>query len=129
MLLQRRKKTLSLLTLLSFILMALLIFNLIGCTNVEIKDQEWFGSLGPLGAVSMHTLTNESDVLAYSDWVAKWDNATDPMICISSTGFAELKKEQELLCMYSNDCTYEVRQQIDAFYSKVTNTMKQGLVP
>lgn len=71
------------------------------CSTIQVPDTVWYGSLGVTGAVGFHTLTAGEQRLSFKDWIAKWDNLSDPegpMICTHTASFAKLKSAFEKLC-------------------------------
>lgn len=102
----------------SFIPMAL---PLLSCTTDKIKDSEWTGSRGPLGAVSFHFLTSEKHVLAPAEWLAKWNDLKHPMVCTTTDTFADIKALWEN-CVTKGQCEFvppEQQQKAGQFFSNV----------
>lgn len=89
--------------------MALLLSS---CAQVPIKDQEWFGDEGSLGAHAFHTLTNDERQVSKDEW----DNLRFGMVCSKAESLADTKAVIEKLCSEANNCTYEVQQAITAFF-------------
>lgn len=92
--------------------MALLLSS---CGTVVIKDQEDCGDMGSLGATCFHTLSSETRDIPK----AQWDDERFGMVCTKASNIADTKAAIEKLCSVSNDCTYEVKQRIDAFYNHI----------
>lgn len=80
---------------------------LVNCGTVEIKDSEWVGSLGAVGGVSYHTLTDETHDLSHDEIIAKWNDLSKPQVMTSVDTLTEWKSDIEKLCSNSGQCTYE----------------------
>ena len=80
-------------------------------TPVEIRDSEWYGSRGFLGADAFHTLTTDSQELSYPEWLAKWNDLDHPIVCTSSDTFADWKNVIEKLCSAKGRCKYMTPEQ------------------
>lgn len=85
----------------SFIWTALLLLMLNGCA-VQIKNERWYGDLGPRGAIYFETLSNATGSVSK----AEWDAMRVGMACTTTDTLAEIKKEIEELCS-STACDYE----------------------
>lgn len=95
-----------------FITMAALILS--GC-SVNIRDHEICGDMGASGAACFHTLTSDSRELDK----ATWDTYRVGKLCEDADAFADWKAAMEKLCSQTGDCTYEQKQQMDIFFSRV----------
>jgi hypothetical protein len=62
-------------------------------------------SEGPSGAVQFHEFSSASAQINYEDWLIIWNDLDNPMIAMSSSDFAQGKKEIEDACAYLNNCT------------------------
>lgn len=72
-----------------------------GCA-VQIKNERWYGDLGPKGAVWFETLSDKSGQIDKE----AWDQIRVGMACTATDTLAEIKKEIEELCS-STACNYE----------------------
>lgn len=105
----------------ALIILGTVLLGLGGCAQVQIKDSEWYGSLGILGAAGFHTLTNDTERLNIQQWAVKWDDLQHPLVCTSVDTLADWKGDIEKLCSFnSNECTYQVQQAVNAFYAKIS---------
>jgi len=91
------------------------LFITTSCGDVNIKDEVWYADKGLLGAVELHTLTNDMKDIPKLDW----DNMRFGMLCTSTDTFAEIKSELETLCSYGDDCTYDTQQKVQAIANKI----------
>lgn len=74
---------------------------------VSIKNERWFGDVGPSGAVWFETLTDEQGSISK----AEWDQMRIGMACISTDTLAQIKSEIEKLCS-ATPCEYEKVQSV-----------------
>jgi hypothetical protein len=101
----------------------LFLFILIGCAKVSIKDAEWCGDAGDLGASCFHTLTEETRDIPKSEW----DAERFGQVCTKAQTFKDMKVAIEGLCSVSTvRCSYEVEkilqhmeEQINALDEKI----------
>lgn len=84
-----------------FITTVLLVPMLSGCA-VKIKNERWYGDMGPKGAVWFETLTDAGGNIDQ----AAWDHMRVGMACTSTDTLAEIKRELEQLCS-ATVCDYE----------------------
>lgn len=99
----------------------LLLLSLSSCARVPIKNTEWCGDMGPNGAQCFHTLSDESRTLSATEW----ENERFGMICATSKDFGEFKKVITNLCRISKRCTYEMKQKINTFFTRVDEYEKK----
>jgi hypothetical protein len=93
-----------------------------GCSQVEIKNQRWYGDLGPKGAVYFETLTTATGTVDK----ASWDTMRVGMACITTDTLAEVKKEIEELCS-ATPCDYEkVSQALGKFQARIDRFMRRA---
>jgi hypothetical protein len=102
---------------------------LLGCSgpSVEIKDVTVYGSLGSSGAAVVHTLSQATGQISDAQWRMLWYNpghAPGPMLCMTASDFAEIKREQELLCSYYGNCSDEVINTANSFSVRVKKAVK-----
>jgi hypothetical protein len=71
-----------------------------------------------------HALSNSTSVIDNTQWNADWNNLSNPMICMSSSDFTEMKKEEENLCSYSGNCTQAQVSQIKSFIKRIEGMRK-----
>ncbi len=103
---------------------------LLNCTQVPIKDSVFTGSLGVDGGAVFHTLTTDSEVITLQQFAKRWNDLSDPLVCTTSSTFADWKADIEKLCSFSNYCTTDMQTAVDTFYSKITaadNAAKSAL--
>lgn len=95
----------------------LILFVLIAsaCSQVRIKDAEWCGDMGNLGASCFHTLTDETRDIPSEEW----DYERFGMVCTQPDNFAEWKKAILKLCKISKACTYDAKTKMIHFVDKV----------
>lgn len=85
-----------------------------GCAQVKIKDSEWCGDVGELGASCFHTLSDRERDIPKDDW----DKDRVGMLCTSSETFENWQTAIEQLCHETKHCTYDVQEQITAFFRR-----------
>lgn len=98
---------------------------------VEIKDVTVYGSLGRQGAVVLHTQSTQTSLISSTDFLTMWMNPgrkDGPLFCMTATSFAEIKREQELLCSYYGKCSQQVLDGANAFYGRVQAVRARSLV-
>jgi hypothetical protein len=81
-----------------------------------------------MGAVSFHTLTTESERVSYPDWLSKWNDLQNPMVCTSSDTLADWKEVIETLCSIENRCDYltpKQQSELKSFFHKVDELKTQ----
>lgn len=86
-----------------------------GCRNVAIKDHEYCGDKGSLGATCVHTLSSKKRKLTKPEW----DKARVGMICETAAVFADVKTATQQLCQVCNCCTYEIQEQINTYFRNI----------
>ena len=96
-----------------FIGMALL--SLSACATVELKDFEACGDKVDLGATCFHSLTPETRKLTKEEW----DKIRFGRISLHIDAFLYMKSAIEKLCSVSDRCTYEEKEQLSDFFSRV----------
>ena len=85
------------------------------CANVKIKNSEFCGDMGNLGASCFKTLSGETRDISPNDW----DDERFGMICSKADTFADWKKAILKLCKMSRRCKYESKKNIKNFGKKV----------
>lgn len=80
-----------------------------GCARVQIKNAEWCGDMGELGASCFHTLSDESRDLEKEEW----DEERFGQVCTKPENFANWKAALLKLCRQTRLCTYEERRMIE----------------
>lgn len=100
--------------LLSLILFPILLVN----CGVVLKDTEWCGDKGQLGASCFHTISDGHR------WVGpnEWDKERFGDVCTDSKNFAEWKKDILQLCSQCNCCSKEQVKQVESLDQKVTHS-------
>lgn len=86
-----------------------------GCASVQIKDEEFCGDQGELGATCFHTLTDETRDLSKADW----DALRFGQVCSSAQTFADWKASILKLCKVSKACTYEQKKLLNQFMAHI----------
>lgn len=102
------------------VFMTLSILSLTSCTKVVIKDGEWCGDMGSLGASCFHTLSDDSRDIDKDSW----DKERFGMVCTQSENFADWKANLLKLCKETKMCSMDVLKKIDAFDGRI-----KSLVP
>lgn len=92
------------------------------CSNVMIKNAEWCGDAGSLGALCFHTLSDDEREMTKE----QWDAERFGMICTKSENFAEWKTAILKLCRKNPICTYEMTREVRAFSMKVARVAKRS---
>jgi hypothetical protein len=84
-----------------------LLLTLTACAKVSIKDAEWCGDMGFLGASCFHTLTPDTRDIPQPNW----DEERFGQVCTKAKTFKDMKVAIEKLCSVSNvRCSYEVEE-------------------
>ncbi len=95
--------------------LSVLVFLPLSSCTVPIKDNRFYADAGPDGAFWFQSLSDDHGKLSKTDW----DKQRFGMICEKTDVFANLKESIDTLCQNSNSCTYEQKQAVSKFYSKV----------
>lgn len=95
--------------------LSLFILTISACTQVSIKDSEWCGDFGPLGASCFH-VTSEGKRQVVKP---QWDAERFGMLCTKAENFAEWKAIIEKLCHVTKKCDWQTKQAIAAFFARV----------
>lgn len=90
------------------------------CAKVVIKDGEWCGLKGSLGASCFHTLSDGSRSLTK----AEWDSESIGMVCTKAENFGEWKKALLKLCDETGMCAYKVIETVKQLDSKAQKSIK-----
>jgi hypothetical protein len=101
-------------------LVILSVFALSACARVHIRDGEWCGDMGDVGASCFHTLTDATRDLDKPSW----DAERFGMLCTKAENFAELKKAVLKLCKLSRDCTFDDVQAVQNFFDKAATHVR-----
>ena len=107
---------------------ATMLLLLFGCSgpSVEIKDITVYGSLGNQGAAFVHTISQMTGQISDAQWRSLWYNpghSPGPMLCMTASDFAEIKREQELLCSYYGNCSDQVVQKANSFTLRLSKAV------
>ena len=92
----------------------LLVLNLSGCAHIAIKDAEWCGDAGPLGASCFNTLSSGSRDLSKPEW----DAARVGMVCTVPDSFSNWKAAILKFCSQTKICTFEFKKKLNEFVDK-----------
>lgn len=98
-------------------LVILFVLNLllVSCGHVVIKDQEYCGDAGPLGATCFTTLSNQTRDLTPSEW----DELRFGQICTEASNYADNVAIIQKACRLCKCCTYDAKKQIMKFKEQV----------
>lgn len=88
-----------------------------GCSQVEVKDEIFYGNKGMHGAVAFHTLTPDKREITFEEWMKLLKEK--PLVCSSVEAFGDYKGVVEKLCSICNCCTYETKAAFDRFFANV----------
>jgi len=91
-----------------------------GCATVEIKNQEFCGDMGSMGATCFKTLTDDTRDINKTDW----DNERMGMICESPEVFADWKGLIMKLCHKSRACRYQAEKMLSRFFTNIEVVVK-----
>lgn len=97
------------------VIFPILIFVLSGCNSIPIKNQEWCGDEGELGAECFNTLTADTRDLSPADW----EQVRFGQVCTNTDNFADIKAALEKLCSKTGNCAYELKKKATAFMNNV----------
>jgi hypothetical protein len=89
----------------------LFLFALISCAQVKIKDQEYCGDAGPLGATCFTTLSNQTRDLP----PAEWDELRYGQVCTDAKNYADNVAIIQKACRVCKCCTYDAKNKIRIF--------------
>lgn len=99
--------------------MILLTLTLVSCGQVHVKNQEWCGDFGELGAECFHTQSDEKRSI---DKVS-WDEERFGMLCAKADVFADMKRTILQLCQAYKKCVYDSRTNTITFYNGPEDSM------
>ena len=83
--------------------------------SVKIKDGEFFGDMGRIGAEGDWLLHEQRTSLSKTEW----DKRRLGMICTSSTVFSNIHGVIRKFCGETKACTYEIQQMTEALSAKI----------
>jgi hypothetical protein len=86
---------------------------LVSCGTVRIKNQEWCGDMGPLGASCFNTLNDKTRDIEKE----AWDEERFGMVCGKAAVFADTKRTILQLCETSKKCVYDEPKNVVYFYN------------
>lgn len=93
---------------------------LLSC-GVPIKNERWFGDVGPGGAVWFETLTDAQGQVDKQTW----DSMRVGMACTTTDTLSEIKSEIEKLCS-ATTCDYETVQSVLGRIQQHVDELKQS---
>lgn len=98
-----------------------LIFSFMACGSVKIKDGEWCGDAGPMGAHCFHTLTDETRDISKEVWdeIAIGPDHRFGMVCSEPDNFANWKAAILKFCSRTKMCSYEFKKKVNEFSERV----------
>lgn len=91
--------------------LCVILFVLTSCGNVTIKNQEWCGDLGSLGAECFSTNTDDERSLNKPEW----DALRVGWVCSSADNFGDVKKAILKLCEKCRCCSFDTKSQVVKF--------------
>lgn len=94
-------------------------FASVSCA-VQIKNAEWCGDMGAMGAHCFNTLSEEERELDKE----AWDQERFGQVCTKVESFAEMKAALAKLCSRAR-CTFEEKQHIQIFYKQLNSFQTQ----
>jgi hypothetical protein len=100
---KQNRNTRNVLRILSVLSLSLLISS---CGQVVIKNSEWCGDMGELGASCFNTLNDDSRDLEKE----AWDAERFGQVCTQPENFAAIKTTIEKLCYKNKKCTYQQKK-------------------
>lgn len=86
---------------------------LVSCGQVRIKNQEWCGDMGDLGATCFNTLNSKKRTIEKP----QWDEERFGMICGTPAVFADNKRTILQLCQAYKKCVYDSQENVVYFYN------------
>ena len=91
------------------------------CAEIKIKDSEFCGDKGRLGATCFKTLSGSTREIPLADW----DVERFGMMCSSASTFSGWKSAIQKLCEYSGRCTYKTEERVKKFGRKIRKFKKE----
>lgn len=89
-------------------------FSVTGCSQVPIKNNEFFVDMGEEGAFAFYSLTPEKQRdISKEDW----DDLRFGMYAFSADTMANLKAAIKSLCSITNACDYQYGEMITQFFN------------
>lgn len=88
---------------------------------MKIKNAEWCGDMGDLGASCFMTHSQDSRDLSKEDW----DKERFGQLCTSADTFANIKTAIQKLCYQTKKCTIEQKKLIKELETKI-ETFNKG---
>jgi hypothetical protein len=114
----------------ALLILSVLIFS--ACGRVQIKNSEWCGDMGELGASCFNTLSSESRDIPKD----RWDQERFGQVCTKGESFTDLKSALEKLCFMTKRCTQaqkkiieELGMKIDKFNKETNDYENSGITP
>lgn len=102
--------------------LSLFALTVASCGTVPIRDQEWCGDKGAMGASCFHTLSDEKRQLDRYEWAAERFG----MVCTKAENFADTKAAIEKLCRTSKRCSYEDKVMLKKFFTNIDAMKSAG---
>lgn len=90
---------------------------IVGCAQVPIHDEVFYGTKGNNGAVAVHTLFPGTQDISEADWLNIF--YSEPLICESVSTFGDIKAAVEKLCSVCNCCAYDTQKQMQTFFDNI----------
>lgn len=90
------------------------------CATVPVKDEIGYGNEGKLGALEFHTLTPTTKHLSYAEWTQIL--LSQPLVCVSTDAFGDIKKFYEQVCSICGICDYDTTAAVDSLLTHVQMT-------
>lgn len=89
---------------------------------VPIKNERWYGDVGPKGAIWFETLSELSGSVSKEDW----DQMRIGMACTTTDVVGEIKAEIEKLCS-KTQCDYEKVEEALGKFARDLDSMKAAI--
>lgn len=94
--------------------MILLVTTLVSCGNVRVKNQEWCGDMGELGADCFNTHNSNTR----SPTKEQWDEERFGMVCTTAKTFADIKATILKLCKGYKKCIFDTSSNSVSFTNR-----------
>lgn len=75
---------------------------------------------GDEGAIAIHTMIDGTEKFSEEEW----DAIRVGMVCTDPATFGDWKANIEKLCSYTNDCSYEQKQNMYRFFQDMDRASK-----
>lgn len=103
------------------VLPLLFVLTLSSCGRIKLKNSEWCGDMGELGASCFKTHSDESRDLSKE----QWDQERFGQVCTQAENFTNMKTAIQKLCYLTKKCTFEEKKILKELESKI-ETFNKG---